>query len=172
MSFCINNSVDRDAGTSIYSRNKHGRFPAMTIYYDPIADALDLEQLDIDFSISENDYIEYEHPPPWNKGLPMSEKEKSKRSITLSGRKLSKEHRQNISKGLKNAIQNGSRLMTEEHRKIISEIGKRKKSDETKRKMSEARLGFKPVQKTCPYCNKSVATNMYARWHGNNCKNK
>ena len=46
----------------------------------------------------------------------------------------------------------------------------RKQSLETIAKKAEAVRGLKRKKKLCPHCNKLVAVNGYARWHGDNCK--
>jgi len=43
-------------------------------------------------------------------------------------------------------------------------------SEETNEKRRLANLGLKREKKFCPHCNKLVAVNGYARWHGENCK--
>lgn len=46
----------------------------------------------------------------------------------------------------------------------------RKQSVETIAKKAEAIRGIKREKKRCPHCDKDVAVNGYARWHGSNCK--
>jgi hypothetical protein len=48
----------------------------------------------------------------------------------------------------------------------------RKQSPETIAKKAAAVKGTKREKKLCPHCNKEVAVNGYARWHGDNCKRK
>lgn len=48
----------------------------------------------------------------------------------------------------------------------------RKQSTETIDKKADAIRGSKREKKLCPHCNKLVAVNGYARWHGDNCKEK
>lgn len=48
----------------------------------------------------------------------------------------------------------------------------RKQSPDTIAKKAEAIRGLKREKKLCPHCNKMVAVNGYARWHGDNCKEK
>lgn len=50
--------------------------------------------------------------------------------------------------------------------------GKKPKSDEWKRKMSERMKGIKRPTVTCEHCNKECVLSNYNRWHGNNCKSK
>jgi hypothetical protein len=45
----------------------------------------------------------------------------------------------------------------------------RTQSAETIKKKSDAVRGSKRETKLCPHCNRSVAVNGYARWHGANC---
>lgn len=71
-------------------------------------------------------------------GKEMSKATKEKISKTVTGRKFTDEHKKNMSKSQK------GRVITEEHRKNIADakIGKKRKpfSEETKKKMSEARI--------------------------------
>jgi hypothetical protein len=46
------------------------------------------------------------------------------------------------------------------------------RSDETKEKMRQAKVGIKHPIKQCIHCSKFVTAGMYARWHGDNCKIK
>jgi len=104
---------------------------------------------------------------------------------------FSEKHKKNISKGNKgkNTWSKGSKL-SEEHKKKIGEGERGKKvSEETKMRMSIAakgrskskehiekikiaRLGIKSPRKNCEYCGKNIATNIYARFHGDKCKSK
>jgi hypothetical protein len=45
----------------------------------------------------------------------------------------------------------------------------RTQSAETIKKKADAVRGSKRETKLCPHCNRSVAVNGYARWHGTNC---
>lgn len=48
----------------------------------------------------------------------------------------------------------------------------RKQSTDTIAKKADAIRGSKREKKLCPHCNQLVAVNGYARWHGDNCKEK
>lgn len=50
--------------------------------------------------------------------------------------------------------------------------GKKPKSEEWKRKMSERMTGIKRQKVTCEHCGKECVLSNYNRWHGNNCKSK
>lgn len=56
--------------------------------------------------------------------------------------------------------------------KIREKAKLRTYSDETNEKRRLANLGLKREKKLCPHCNKEVAVNGYARWHGENCKER
>ena len=43
-------------------------------------------------------------------------------------------------------------------------------SEETKEKQRLKALNR--IKEKCEYCNKEVSPSMFARWHGDNCKNK
>jgi hypothetical protein len=47
-----------------------------------------------------------------------------------------------------------------------------KRTEESKRKMSEAKIGIKRHLHLCLYCNRKISDGNYERWHGNNCKLK
>jgi len=50
--------------------------------------------------------------------------------------------------------------------------GKKPKSEEWKRKMSERMKGIKREKVTCERCGKEYVLSNYNRWHGKNCKSK
>jgi hypothetical protein len=56
--------------------------------------------------------------------------------------------------------------------KIREKAKLRTYSDETNEKRRLANLGKTKPKKLCIHCNKEVAVNGYARWHGDNCKEK
>jgi len=64
----------------------------------------------------------------------------------------------------------GVEVTGETRDKIRQKAIGRKQSAETISKKAEAIRGLKREKKLCPHCNKEVAVNGYARWHGNNCK--
>ena len=47
-----------------------------------------------------------------------------------------------------------------------------KRSDETKEKMRQSKLGIIHPRKTCEHCGKEITVAMFTRWHGTNCKFK
>ena len=86
------------------------------------------------------------------------------------GKKHTKEHNENISKG-----QLGSKRKphSEERKKKISESHKGKThSLEAKQKMSDSRRGVSKTLKlvTCPHCNKSGKGGNMTRYHFDNCQ--
>jgi hypothetical protein len=86
------------------------------------------------------------------------------------GKKLSKEHRENISKGQKGQKRNPH---SDERKKRISESHKGKThSLETKQKMSDSRRGVSKTMKlvTCPHCNKSGKGGNMTRYHFDKCQ--
>jgi ribosomal protein S27AE len=104
-------------------------------------------------------------------------------SEALMGTKMSEEHRTKVAAANK---ARASRPMSVEHRaKIAASCMGRKMSDESKLKIAASSMGRKMSDEsklkmsaaaltrqrlTCPHCQKTVAANMMARWHGNNCK--
>lgn len=78
---------------------------------------------------------------PYNKGIPNTPEQKKKISLSLTGKKKSTAHSENISKGKKGW------KMQEEGKRKLSDANKGKKlSEETRKKMSETRirLGIRP----------------------------
>lgn len=47
-----------------------------------------------------------------------------------------------------------------------------KRSDETKEKMRQSKLGIVHPRKTCEHCGKETTVAMFSRWHGDSCKLK
>lgn len=47
-----------------------------------------------------------------------------------------------------------------------------KRSDETKEKMRQSKIGIVHPKKTCEHCGKEITVAMFVRWHGDNCKLK
>ena len=110
-------------------------------------------------------------------------------SKALSGKKLSIEHCESISKG-----KTGKKL-SEEHKqnilnviqsdefrkKVSDSLTGRKLSEETKQKMSESKKGSKLLNTSnmkkpkpiieCPHCKKVGGSSQMKRWHFDNCKN-
>ena len=64
----------------------------------------------------------------------------------------------------------GKKHSPETLEKIREKAKLRTYSEETNEKRRQANLGMKREKKQCPHCNKLVAVNGYARWHGDNCK--
>ena len=62
----------------------------------------------------------------------------------------------------------------ESRKKIGNKIRGRKQTDEEKKRRGNSvkSLALKREKKLCPHCDKEVAVNGYARWHGDNCKLK
>jgi hypothetical protein len=58
----------------------------------------------------------------------------------------------------------------ETKKKIGDKIRGRKQTEEEKRRRGLANIGKKKERLDCPHCSKNVAVNIYARYHGNNCK--
>jgi hypothetical protein len=54
----------------------------------------------------------------------------------------------------------------------ISHMKGVKRTEESKRKMSESKKGIPRQLNRCIYCNREIADGNFQRWHRNNCKNK
>lgn len=89
---------------------------------------------------------------------------------------FSEEWKANLSaaKQGKNNSRYGAEVTSETRKKIGDKIRGRKQTQEEKdqRGASLKALGLKREKKLCHHCQKEVAVNGYARWHGDNCKLK
>jgi hypothetical protein len=66
----------------------------------------------------------------------------------------------------------GVEVASETKKKIGDRIRGRKQTEEEKRARGLANKGKTREKKLCPHCNKLIAVNGYARWHGDNCKER
>jgi len=64
---------------------------------------------------------------------------------------------------------NKGMIMPEEYR---DKFRGKKASEDTKAKMSQAKIGTKRPQIKCPHCGKIGSDNTMPRWHFDNCKHK
>lgn len=112
-----------------------------------------------------------------NRGRIQPIEEKIKQKAAITGRKrnsFSEEWIENMSlakQGEKNNMF-GKTHNEETKQKMREKAIGRKQSHDTISKKAEAIRGLKREKKLCPHCNKLVAVNGYARWHGINCKDK
>jgi hypothetical protein len=110
-----------------------------------------------------------------NKGRVQPEEEKLKQKAAITGRKRNTFSQQWIEKmslakqGEKNNMFGKNHTNIAKQKMKEKAIG-RKQSPETIAKKAEAVRGSKREKKLCIHCNKEVAVNGYARWHGDNCK--
>ena len=105
-------------------------------------------------------------------GYRHSEETKKKIGDIHRGRKHTDEYKDACKKRMlgKPSLRKGltnSKEQTEKHRKAM--IGK-KASEETKKKMSLKKIGYKYRLTTCIYCGKIGGINTMKRWHFDNCK--
>lgn len=169
------NSLDRYIGYNIAEGGTGGKTLPQPWNYGKKMDPMSEEQKKKQSELMQGKNIGKENPmfgkEPWNKGIPMTKEIKEKLSIAMTGRKLSQEHRDKLSKSHK-----GKKPyeMTDEIKENIrkSRIGK-KASKEARENMSKARKGDKscagPIVE-CPHCGKVGTNNAMKRWHFNNCK--
>ena len=62
---------------------------------------------------------------------------------------------------------------SEESKRKMSEARRGKpKSEEHKRNISKSHIGKVPIKKACPYCGIELDIGNFNRWHGENCKEK
>jgi len=99
---------------------------------------------------------------------------KKKIAETKIGKKresFSEEWLSNLSKNHKSKQPGFNGSISEETRKKIGDkIRGRKQTEEEKIARGLSNRGKKREKKLCPHCQKLVAVNGYARWHGDNCK--
>ena len=111
-----------------------------------------------------------------NTGRIQPPEEKANQKQAQTGRKrapFSEEWRENLGKNHKSKNPDYDCSLKEETKKKIGDkIRGRKQTDEEKKKRGDSvkALKLKREKLLCPYCNREVAVNGYARWHGENCK--
>lgn len=152
------------------------------------------ESLKKEYSILQSERNRGEKNPMWGKthtiearkiisqkntGKKLTEEQIARQIAAQTGRKrqpFSKEWKENLSAA--STGENNSRygvVVSEETRTKISEAMKGRKQDPAmvaQRAEKQRSLNMKREKKQCPHCNKLVAVNGYARWHGDNCKLK
>ena len=112
-----------------------------------------------------------------NRGRIQPIEEKIKQKVAITGRKRNpftdewKEKMSSSKQGEKNNMFGKNHTDETKQKQREKAIG-RKQSPETVAKKAEAIRGLKREKKLCPHCNNEVAVNGYARWHGDNCKEK
>jgi hypothetical protein len=84
---------------------------------------------------------------------------------------ITEEHRAKLSLAKQGENNNmwGKTQSDDTRKKIGDKIRGRKQTDEEKLARSLANMGKKREKKLCPHCDRLVAVNGYARWHGVNC---
>ena len=84
---------------------------------------------------------------------------------------FSDEWRANMSKAKqgKNNNRYGVEVLDSTRNKIGDKIRGRKHSDDEKKRRADAIRGNKREKKLCPHCDRMIAVNTYARWHGDRC---
>lgn len=111
-----------------------------------------------------------------NTGRKQPIEEKEKQIAAMTGRTraaFSDEWKNNLSKNHKSKNPNYNTAHSKETRQKISEKAKgRTQSAEVIEKRVSKIRGIKREKKLCPHCNTLIAVNVYARWHGDNCKLK
>jgi hypothetical protein len=107
----------------------------------------------------------------WNKGITLSATH-----IKKLKKLKTKEHKENLSKSLKRRLSPIKGIpKSEKHKQNL----RKPKLQYTSIHLHLLRTGkkrgkYKKHKENihCPYCNKNISANMYARWHGENCKHK
>jgi hypothetical protein len=84
---------------------------------------------------------------------------------------ITEEHRAKLSLAKQGENNNmwGKTQSDDTRKKIGDKIRGRKQTDEEKLARSLANMGKTREKKLCPHCDRLVAVNGYARWHGANC---
>lgn len=114
-----------------------------------------------------------------NTGRKQPPEEKAKQLAAQIGRKrapFSQEWKEKLSAAKRGKNNNRYGVtVSEETRKKIGDKLRGKKQDPARvaaRAEKQRSLNMKREKKLCPHCNREVAVNGYARWHGDNCKEK
>lgn len=99
---------------------------------------------------------------PWNKG-------KEFKGAGMTGKNHTEETRARIREAKK-----GTALSDEHKQKISKSLLAQNltRSDETKEKMRQAKLGIKHPTKVCENCGNEYTIAMYTRWHGPKCRHR
>lgn len=111
------------------------------------------------------------------KGRVQPLEEKHRQIKAMTGRKratFSEEWLNNLSKARQGAGNSmyGKQHSEETKQKMREKAVGRKQDPEVVKRKADAVRGSKREKKLCPHCDKLVAVNGYARWHGENCKSK
>ena len=112
-----------------------------------------------------------------NTGKTLTEEQIAKQIAAQTGRKrapFSDEWREKMSKSKQGENNNryGVEVLESTRQKIREKAIGRKQSAETIQKKANAVRGSKREKKLCPHCNQLIAVNGYARFHGDNCKQR
>lgn len=115
------------------------------------------------------------------KGKPKSDSHIAKMKQTLTGRKLTPEHRQKIRESRKRIVMsadaktkisdaNIGRIFSEESLAKMSKAASKPRSEAWKASASKNRTGRKQPLVTCPHCNKVGGKGAMAQFHMDRCK--
>lgn len=109
-----------------------------------------------------------------NIGKTHSKETKQKMSNSRTGKILTETHKDNCSRSKKgNKNPNFGKIFSAEERQLLSDkMSGIPKSDNTRKKMSDARTGYKYKELTCPYCGKIGSGPNMTRYHFDKCKLK
>ena len=107
-----------------------------------------------------------------NKLTPEQHEKLVKNTLGKKKPPITKEHRAKLSAAKQGVNNNryGADVSEETRKKIGDKIRGRKQTPEEKLIRSLANIGKTHETKICPHCNRSVAVNGYARWHGLKCR--
>ena len=120
-------------------------------------------------------------------GMKRSESTKKLQSELKKGKPLSEEHKQKLKGRIGPML---GKTHSDETKQKLSEFGKTRvpsehskkktsetmlsaniqRSEETREKMRQSKLGILHPRKICEYCKKDTTVAMYSRWHGKKCK--
>jgi hypothetical protein len=133
---------------------------------------------------------------PWNKGLPMDEKQKDKiratkksnphiktqeeidkRVAKILGQKRTAEQRANMSNGMK-GIKKGPMSDDDKQKRSVTLKGRPKAAESTAKraatlkKLAAEGKHHSQIKLICPHCGTEMQKILYARYHGDKCKFK
>lgn len=163
-----------------YGKNNFKR--EVLCFFNSPEEALEFEEILVDQRVVDDDRcynlkLGGNGGSQWNKGMPMSEEQRTKISrantgnpkmiASLQGRTHSSETKAKMS------ASRVGKPRSEETKARISEAKKGKPgikpSEESKAKMSAAKKGKPKGRVNCPCCGLNVAPHILARWHGDKC---
>ena len=146
------------------------------------------ESIKQDYAVIQSERIRGDKNPMWGKhhtpearetirqknlGKKLTEEQIKKQVKAMTGKTrqpFNEEWKENLSKNHKSKRSDFDGSLSEEtRRKIGDKIRGRKQTDEEKQRRALANTGKTKPKRHCTHCDRMIAVNTYARWHGDHC---